>query len=202
MIAKVDNPYAGSTDPHIDQLRLTVRATNALRTAGYVYLSDILKLDPTRIRQLPNIGKKTAAEIIALIEAATHDVSAHGLASEFDPPIEKLNLTVRAANALRQHGCRRLSDVLSLNEVEVNKIRNIGLKTSEEIMDLIFSESARGEPLISSIQPVDDDLRSNPVSTDLAANPDNIDLMRRVQLGLCISREQGSHYGYRCIPLA
>lgn len=49
-------------------------------------------------------------------------------------PIEDLNLSVRAYNVLKRHGCNYVSDIVIIKYDELVKFRNIGRKTVAEIV--------------------------------------------------------------------
>lgn len=48
-------------------------------------------------------------------------------------PIENLGLSVRAYNILRQHNIQYVGDMIDMTKEEMLKIRNMGLKSFEEI---------------------------------------------------------------------
>jgi hypothetical protein len=66
-----------------------------------------------------------------------------------DKPIEELNLSIRSYNALSREGCNYVSQLLELNLDDFSKIRNLGEKSKNEIIDklkettkFIYNENA------------------------------------------------------------
>ncbi len=53
--------------------------------------------------------------------------------SEWDIPVETLNLSVRSFNCLKRSGISRVSELLDLSEDEIMKMRNFGKKSLDEI---------------------------------------------------------------------
>jgi len=54
-------------------------------------------------------------------------------ASEWDVPVETLNLSVRSFNCLKRAGISRVSELLDMTEDEIIKMRNFGKKSLDEI---------------------------------------------------------------------
>ena len=52
-------------------------------------------------------------------------------------PIDNLGLSARAVNCLRTAGCTCIGDVCGLNELRIQRMRNLGPKTAAEIAGLI-----------------------------------------------------------------
>ena len=54
-------------------------------------------------------------------------------ASEWDIPVESLNLSVRSFNCLKRAGISKVSELLDMTEDEIIKMRNFGKKSLDEI---------------------------------------------------------------------
>ncbi len=57
--------------------------------------------------------------------------------SEWDIPVETLNLSVRSYNCLKRAGISRVSELLDLTEDEIMKMRNFGRKSLDEIQQVL-----------------------------------------------------------------
>ena len=58
-------------------------------------------------------------------------------ASEWDVPVETLNLSVRSFNCLKRAGISKVSELLDMTEDEIIKMRNFGKKSLDEIKDVL-----------------------------------------------------------------
>ncbi|MGI6594094.1 MAG: DNA-directed RNA polymerase subunit alpha [Christensenellales bacterium] len=56
-----------------------------------------------------------------------------------DIPIEQLGLSVRPLNCLKRHGINMVSELIGYTEDELNKIKNLGKKSAEEIIEKLKS---------------------------------------------------------------
>jgi DNA-directed RNA polymerase subunit alpha len=57
--------------------------------------------------------------------------------SEWDVPVETLNLSVRSFNCLKRAGISKVSELLEMSENEIIKMRNFGKKSLDEIKDVL-----------------------------------------------------------------
>ena len=57
--------------------------------------------------------------------------------SEWDIPVESLNLSVRSFNCLKRAGIARVSELLDMTEDEIIKMRNFGKKSLDEIKQVL-----------------------------------------------------------------
>jgi DNA-directed RNA polymerase subunit alpha len=57
--------------------------------------------------------------------------------SEWDIPVETLNLSVRSFNCLKRAGISKVSELLDLTEDEIIKMRNFGKKSLDEIKQVL-----------------------------------------------------------------
>ncbi|PZR56420.1 MAG: DNA-directed RNA polymerase subunit alpha [Candidatus Meridianibacter frigidus] len=57
--------------------------------------------------------------------------------SEWDVPVETLNLSVRSFNCLKRAGISRVSELLDMSEDEIFKMRNFGKKSLDEIKQVL-----------------------------------------------------------------
>ena len=58
-------------------------------------------------------------------------------ASEWDIPVETLNLSVRSFNCLKRAGISKISELLDMTEDEIIKMRNFGKKSLDEIKQVL-----------------------------------------------------------------
>jgi DNA-directed RNA polymerase subunit alpha len=58
-------------------------------------------------------------------------------ASEWDVPVETLNLSVRSFNCLKRAGISKVSELLDMTEDEIFKMRNFGKKSLDEIKQVL-----------------------------------------------------------------
>jgi DNA-directed RNA polymerase subunit alpha len=58
-------------------------------------------------------------------------------ASEWDIPVETLNLSVRSFNCLKRAGISKVSELLDMTEDEIIKMRNFGKKSLDEIKQVL-----------------------------------------------------------------
>ena len=58
-------------------------------------------------------------------------------ASEWDIPVEHLNLSVRSFNCLKRAGISKVSELLDMTEDEIIKMRNFGKKSLDEIKQVL-----------------------------------------------------------------
>ncbi|MBV9277760.1 MAG: DNA-directed RNA polymerase subunit alpha, partial [Candidatus Eremiobacteraeota bacterium] len=57
--------------------------------------------------------------------------------SEWDVPVETLNLSVRSYNCLKRAGISRVSELLDMTEDEIIEMRNFGKKSLDEIKQVL-----------------------------------------------------------------
>jgi DNA-directed RNA polymerase subunit alpha len=57
--------------------------------------------------------------------------------SEWDIPVETLNLSVRSFNCLKRAGISKVSELLDMSEDEIIKMRNFGKKSLDEIKQVL-----------------------------------------------------------------
>ena len=87
----------------------------------------------------PDEALTTAAQILTeqmqlFIDFSTEEKPvASAPASEWDIPVETLNLSVRSFNCLKRAGISKVSELLDMTEDEIIKMRNFGKKSLDEI---------------------------------------------------------------------
>ena len=60
-----------------------------------------------------------------------------------DLPIQFLNLSIRPLNSLDRAGYRTIRDIVSLNQQEIRKIRNLGIKGLGEVAGALWERGIR-----------------------------------------------------------
>ncbi len=138
----------------IEQLRLSVRASNVLHRMGIHTLEELIDTPIESIAQQRNIGVKTLDEIKSvlqntglIIEQATDGNSAESpepigfsneqLAEMSRHSIDELGLSVRPYNALHRAGCLTIDKVALLAEPDFAQMKGLGKKSVEEIRDSV-----------------------------------------------------------------
>jgi len=79
--------------------------------------------------------------------------------------VTELSLSVRAKNSLMRVNIHTLSELLSLNESDLMRIRNIGVKTREEILEFIINYACSPTIVLESyrLENISDDNHSIPI---------------------------------------
>ena len=138
----------------IEQLRLSVRASNVLHRMGIHTLEELIDTPIESIAQQRNIGVKTLDEIKSvlqntglIIEQATDGNAAEStepigfsneqLAEMSRHSIDELGLSVRPYNALHRAGCLTIDKVALLAEPDFAQMKGLGKKSVEEIRDSV-----------------------------------------------------------------
>jgi DNA-directed RNA polymerase subunit alpha len=91
----------------------------------------------------PDDALSTAAQILQdqldlFVNFTQEDVPiAAAPASEWDIPVETLNLSVRSFNCLKRAGISKVSELLDMTEDEIIKMRNFGKKSLDEIKQVL-----------------------------------------------------------------
>ncbi|HXF33507.1 MAG TPA: DNA-directed RNA polymerase subunit alpha [Candidatus Acidoferrales bacterium] len=91
----------------------------------------------------PDEALTTAAHILTeqlslFLDFSTEDKAiALPPASEWDVPVETLNLSVRSFNCLKRAGISKVSELLDMTEDEIIKMRNFGKKSLDEIKQVL-----------------------------------------------------------------
>jgi DNA-directed RNA polymerase subunit alpha len=91
----------------------------------------------------PDEALSTAAQIMQnqlnlFVDFTSEEQSApEAPTSEWDIPVETLNLSVRSYNCLKRAGISRVSELLDLSEDEIMKMRNFGKKSLDEIKQVL-----------------------------------------------------------------
>ncbi len=91
----------------------------------------------------PDEALSTAAEILTdqfslFVNFSTEEKPiAAAPASEWDVPVETLQLSVRSFNCLKRAGINKVSELLDMTEDEIIKMRNFGKKSLDEIKQVL-----------------------------------------------------------------
>ncbi len=91
----------------------------------------------------PDEALSTSAEIISdqlslFVGFSTEEKPvAAAPTSEWDVPVETLNLSVRSFNCLKRAGISKVSELLDMSEDEIIKMRNFGKKSLDEIKQVL-----------------------------------------------------------------
>ena len=136
----------------IEQLQLSVRASNVLHRLGIHNIEELIKTPLEDIAQQRNIGAKTLDEIKHILENADHiiehaaELADNSVESDITPAfteeqlsemsrhsIEELGLSVRPIHALYRDGYSTIDKVAQMSEVDFSQMKGIGKKSIDEI---------------------------------------------------------------------
>lgn len=141
------------------QLKLSVRARNYVRRLQLRTMEELVELAASGLPILPGHGRHTRAEVLAAVgglskgapkEPDTGQISLfEHLGQEFSLGIEserstqiqahflrqpgELGLSMRAVNALREHGVHLVGDLVGLSEAKLLRLEGLGRKSVAEI---------------------------------------------------------------------
>ena len=139
----------------IEQLHLSVRASNVLYRMGIDTVEELVKTPLEAIAEQRNIGVKTLGEIQAIVESLSkseefdehsstleevvvnNGYSDEQLAEMSRHSINEIDLSVRSYNALNRAGYTTLDKVATLTESDYAWIRGLGKQSVDEIKSLI-----------------------------------------------------------------
>lgn len=117
----VDDTRVGQS---VDFDRLTIE----IETNGSITPEDALSTAAQIVQDQLNLFVDFTSEQQPISEAPT---------SEWDVPVETLNLSVRSYNCLKRAGIAKVSELLDLSEDEIMKMRNFGKKSLDEIKQVL-----------------------------------------------------------------
>ena len=138
----------------IENLKLTVRATNVLHRMNINDVEQLLKTPMEHIAEQRNIGVKTFAEINNIVtKIVAGDVNLENLETLTSESINaskkvfseeqidelshhfvtELNLSNRAMNALMKIGCRTMDILAKMSDSDIRDLKGLGAKTCDEI---------------------------------------------------------------------
>jgi DNA-directed RNA polymerase subunit alpha len=117
----VDDTRVGQS---VDFDRLTIE----IETNGSITPDEALSTAAQIVQNQLNLFVDFTSEQQPVLEAPT---------SEWDIPVETLNLSVRSYNCLKRAGISKVSELLDLSEDEIMKMRNFGKKSLDEIKQVL-----------------------------------------------------------------
>ena len=137
-------PVNYSTLP-IEKLKLSVRSFNCLKRSGINFISELLELSTDDLYNIKNMGKKSVDEIQNVISKIA-DIETETIAFEdvdekecfiLDTHIKKLNLSNRSYNCLINNGISEVSQLVWLEQEQIENFKNAGVKSINEIVEII-----------------------------------------------------------------
>ncbi len=163
-----------SPEDSIDQLNLTNRSFNALTRARIQTVGEVLQLvESDRLRTIPGLGRNSILEIknkldqVAILNNSETDTEAilnqDDVFLSLEDPIERLDLTPRAFNALTRARIQTVGQILQLVESDrLWAIRGLGRKSISEIKDELDQVKILGDSEvkanIDTITPQDNEI--------------------------------------------
>ena len=111
-------------------------------------------MQPEEIVELPEDTSEdaTAAEysLLELLEHPAFGPKAMRCLKEIDVPVENMNLSVRALNALKKAGISNFSEILPLYPDGITSLRNIGAKTVAELQERVKHYLDKFQPTVAA----------------------------------------------------
>ena len=125
---EVDNARVGQNENY-DKLVLNVWTNGAMRPEEAVALASRILIEHFNVlTDLSNI-----ADMTGMMIEKTEDSKTKAL----ETSIDDLDFSVRAYNCLKRANIHTLQDLVSKDEMEIMKIRNLGKKSLKEVLDKI-----------------------------------------------------------------
>lgn len=128
VINKKDEKYNSESD--IDVLNLAYKGTKALKEAGINSIGQLLDCTEIELIDMDKIGLKTIKEVSDKLQMMGLQLRQ---IPKKDNDIARLNLSLRAYNALRRGGISKISQLSDINDL--SKIKGIGERIAEEIKE-------------------------------------------------------------------
>lgn len=150
----------------IEELELSVRSFNCLKRVGINTVTELVSKTREDMMRVRNLGRKGLEEVenklISLGLSFSESVSTEDddlfsvtmgeipvMGGLQDSPsensgylgmsIEELDLSVRAYNCLKRHGVETVEDIIAMSEDDLMKVRNLGRRSMEEVIQKINS---------------------------------------------------------------
>lgn len=145
-------------DTYIDVMNLSVRSYNCLRRAGKNTVGDIVRMSPTELYKVRNLGKRCYKEIIDRLHemglelalengspakpvADVHMTETTGEANPqkepsdgLERPIAAIGLSEKSIKIMHSAGIYTLKDLTHYSRKRFDNIRNLEYRTKEEIL--------------------------------------------------------------------
>lgn len=122
-------PARVGQNSHYDKLIMEVTTKGSMNPEEAIALASRILIEHfevvTKLNKISDIGG-------LLVDKETDPVQ-----KTLETPVEELDLSVRAYNCLKRAGLHSLSDLTSMSENEMMKIRNLGKKSLKEVIDKI-----------------------------------------------------------------
>lgn len=122
-------PARVGQNSHYDKLILNVWTNGAMNPEEAIALASRILIEHFEI--ITELNK--ISDVAGLLVDKEEDP----VLKTLETPVEELDLSVRAYNCLKRAGLHSLSDLTSMTENEMMKIRNLGKKSLKEVMDKI-----------------------------------------------------------------
>lgn len=136
----------------IEELGFSPRTYNCLKRVGFNSLEDLSKKSLDDYMKVRNLGRKSLNEVeeklaeYGIVLSTGDAPSDFFLPGEEDVEVESLELTYRTYTCLKRAGINSLFDLNSKSDEELNKIRNLGRKSFEEIQELLAKHGLKDSP--------------------------------------------------------
>ena len=157
----------------IDEIPLRVRAIHGLKHAGVNTVRELLQMTESEIiglSRLRDVGVGTIYEIIDVIKAildkgpeyfVSEDTKGseewqqqkeNAIATVGSRSIDDTPLSVRAIHGLKYAGVNTVGELLQMKESDIIGLKNIGTRTSHEIIDVIEAILDKGPDYFAAVR--------------------------------------------------
>lgn len=152
------------SDDHIDVLDLSVRSFNALMRAQLSWLTDLVGKTEKEIQSVKNLGNHSSDEVRQRLNDYLHSKADKLSQPEYthsetqdaviedeyvtvaiSVPLEEMGLSARSFNCLKRAGITNSNELMALTEEQLRKIKNLGDKSLEEILETRKKHQVRYE---------------------------------------------------------
>jgi len=118
----------------LESLNLSKKTNIILKLSDINTINDLLKKSETDLMQIKSLGSKSIKEIVKKL------MNLRLFLNRTKPgiPIEILNLSTWSENSLKRASIETIDDLTSLHDFQLEKIRGIGKKASNEIKQKLF----------------------------------------------------------------
>lgn len=140
-------------DNRIENLNLSIRAYNCLKSAGIITIEEMALID---LHSIKNCGRKTVSEINKKIEQLRVEgrYSKEFIDANFgdNTPefIDSLDISVRSRNILKRLGINNENDLILLNYDKLKNTKNVGITSVNEIINYIENNKSKLETQAAS----------------------------------------------------
>ena len=144
-------------DLPLDELEFSIRTYNCLKRAGINTLGELCDRTPEDMFKVRNLGRKSLEEVLAKLQEyhlslKDADEDEEEQQEIMDITIEEMGLSIRSYNCLKRAGIYTLGDLSSRTPEDMMKVRNLGRKSLEEVLQKMKEYGVRLKESEDNIQ--------------------------------------------------